>query len=71
MLTNLTRFLPTHPMCPSENLTFITVIPHITDCENSVCLQSIHIITKFLYFSLNYNQTRKQPFKAVIWVGTF
>ena len=29
----------------------ITVIPHITDSENSVCLQYIHIITAFLYFS--------------------
>ena len=29
----------------------ITVIPHITDSENSVCLQFIHIITTFLYFS--------------------
>ena len=28
----------------------ITVIPHITDSENSVCLQFIHIITTFLYF---------------------
>ena len=29
----------------------ITVIPHITDSENSVCLQFIHIITTFLYFT--------------------
>ena len=28
-----------------------TVIPHITDSENSVCLPFIHRITSFLYFS--------------------
>ena len=46
----------------------ITVIPHITDSKNSVCLQ---------FYPHNYNipvfflihQKRKQPFEAVIWVG--
>ena len=42
---------PSHPIYVSIRKLHITVIPHITDNENSVCLQFIHRITTLLYFS--------------------
>ena len=59
-----TQILLTHV---SIRTSHITVIPHITDSENSVLTIYPHNYNIPVFFLIH--QRRKQPFKAVIWVG--